>query len=104
MRTATLIFAAAMLTACAPAAFTTDDARAAMKARMERSVTKKVEVHAIHGLELSQCDGTAAKGTVTCLVKMDVSFDFDGLTQRNEDTARIRFVRESGQWVAYPAP
>ena len=94
----------ALLTACAPASLSSDDARGAMKARMERPGANEVKVQQIHALDLSDCTDTAATGTVTCQVRMDVSFDFGGVTQRDADSERIRFVREEGTWVAYPAP
>ncbi len=93
----------ALLTACAPASLSSDDARAAMKARMERPGGAQVKVQQMHEFELSECTDTAATGTVTCQVQMDVSFDYGGVTQRDAGAERIRFVREAGTWVAYPA-
>ena len=91
-----------LLTSCAPADLATDDARAAMKARMERPGATQVKVQQVHQFELSECTDTAGTGTVTCQVRMDVSFELDGVTQRDDDTAPIRLVREGGRWVAYP--
>lgn len=104
MRTATitLVIATALLCACAPGGFSEDDARAAMTARMERPGATPVKVQQIHALELSECTDTASTGTVTCRVRMDVSFDFGGVTQRDDDSEKVRFVRESGRWVAQP--
>ena len=104
MRLALTLPTLTLLAACAPASLSTDDARAAMTARMERPGATAVKVQQIHELELSECTDTAASGTVTCLVKMDVSFDFGGVTQRDADSERIRFVREGGQWTAQPLP
>lgn len=103
MRTASLslIFVAALLTACAPATLSTDDARAAMQARMERPGATAVKVQQMHVFELSECTDTAATGTVTCQVQMDVSFDYGGVSQRDAGSEAIRFVREDGRWVAY---
>ena len=106
MKSATMVtlLSAALLAACAPAAFTTDDARAAMTARMERPGANAVKVQQIHTLELSECTDTVASGTVTCTVAMDVSFETGGVTHRDADTAPIRFVREGSQWTAQPLP
>jgi hypothetical protein len=93
----------ALLTACAPASLSSSDAREAMKARMERAGATQVKVQQMHEFELSDCTDTAATGTVTCRVQMDVSFDYGGVTQRDAGAERIRFVREDGTWVAYPA-
>ena len=106
MKTATMVtlFSAALLAACAPGRFTEEDARAAMTARMERPGANAVKVQQIHALELSECTDTADSGTVTCRVRMDVSFDYDGVTQRDADSERIRFVREGSRWTAQPLP
>jgi hypothetical protein len=93
----------ALLAACAPASLSSDDARAAMKARMERPGATQVKVQQMHTFELADCTDTAATGTVTCQVRMDVSFDYGGVTQRDAGADRIRFAREDGTWVAYPA-
>lgn len=103
MRPILAIATLALLAACAPASLSTDDARAAMTARMERPGASQVKVQQMHAFELSECTDTAATGTVTCRVRMDVSFDYGGVTQRDDGAERIRFVRESGAWAAYPA-
>jgi hypothetical protein len=102
MRHALTLPALVLLAACAPASLSTSDARAAMTARMERPGATAVKVQEIHVFELTECTDTVATGTVTCQVRMDVSFDFGGVTQRDADSAPIRFVREDGRWVAYP--
>ena len=94
----------ALLTACAPAELTEADARVAMQARMERPGAREVKVLEIHAFELRACaDATDGPG-VACEVRMDVSFTVDGASQRGDDTRRMRFARESGRWIAYPAP
>ena len=98
-----LMFAAALLTACAPATLTADDARAAMKARMERPGPRAVKVLKIHEFALTDCADAVGQDGVACSVQMDVGFTVDGAEQRDKATQRMRFVRESGQWVAYPA-
>lgn len=105
MRTAPfcLMFAAALLTACAPAALTADDARAAMKQRMERPGPRAVKVLQIHEFALSDCTDAVGQDGVACRVQMDVGFTVDGAEQRDNATQRMRFVREAGRWVAYPA-
>ena len=93
------------VSACTPAAPNPDQARAAMKARMERPAgDRRVTVEKIHALDLSGCKAaTGAAGTV-CQVEMDVNFSVDGEKQRSKDSDRMRFVREDGEWRAYPAP
>lgn len=104
MRTTILAFLLVLpLPACAPAELTEADARVAMQARMERAAAREVKVQAIHSFALSDCaDASDAAGRV-CQVQMDVSFTVDGAPQRGDDTQPMRFVRESGKWVAYPA-
>ena len=103
MRLTLALATLALLTACAPATLSAEDARAAMTARMERHAATPVKVLEIHALDLSECTKTAGTGTVTCRVRMDVSFDYGGVTERDDDVDQIRFVREAGTWVAYPA-
>lgn len=92
------------LPACAPAELTEADARIAMQARMERAGAREVKVLEIHSFALRDCADAAGKPGVACEVQMDVSFTVDGAPQRGDDAQRMRFVRESGRWVAYPLP
>lgn len=93
----------ALLTACAPATLTADDARAAMKERMERPGPRAVKVLQIHEFAITGCADAVGQEGVACSVQMDVGFTVDGAEQRDKATRRMRFVHEAGQWVAYPA-
>ena len=92
------------LTACAPATLSTDDARAAMTARMERPGTRVVKVLQIHEFALTECADADGQDGVACNVQMDVAFTVDGAEQRDNATQRMRFARESGKWTAHPHP
>lgn len=97
-----LIVAATLLSACAPSTLSTEDARAAMQARMERAGERAVKVLNIHSFELTDCAPAEGQEGVACQVRMDVSFTVNEAPQRDDATQRMRFVRESGRWVAYP--
>ena len=76
---------------------------AAMKQRMERPGPRAVKVLQIHEFALSDCTDAVGQDGVACRVQMDVGFTVDGAEQRDNATQRMRFVREAGRWVAYPA-
>jgi hypothetical protein len=97
-----LMIAAALLAACAPASLSTDDARAAMKARMERPAARVVKVLEIRSFALTDCADAVGQDGVACTVQMDVGFTVDGAEQRDSGTQRMRFVRASGKWTAHP--
>jgi hypothetical protein len=93
---------ASLLSACAPAELTEADARTAMQARMERAGERAVKVLEMHSFELTDCAPAEGQEGVACQVRMDVSFTVNEAPQRDDATQRMRFVRESGRWVAYP--
>ena len=93
-----------LLSACAPDAETptADDARIAMKARMENSKSADVKVTELRELALSGCAPAPSDPGVICEVQMDVVFTVDGLPNRSNDRDRMRFVHEPEGWKAYP--
>ena len=94
--------AAALLVACAPGPPRESEARAAMTARLEASSKGAVKVDEIHALKLRNCAPAEGAEGMVCELAMDVSLVLDGETIRSQDTGPMRFVREGGEWTAYP--
>jgi hypothetical protein len=94
--------ALAMLTACAPSWPTPDQARDALVVRMERPAAREVKVDAVSAFELKDCRVPEKGPGVLCAVSMEVAFTLDGEPMTSADAQEVRFVRESGNWVAYP--
>jgi hypothetical protein len=97
-----LIASLVLLGGCAPSWPTPDQARNALMVRMERPAERKVTVTKVESFELTDCREPEKGPGVLCSVKMGVAFAVDGEAMRSEDAQAVRFVRESGNWVAYP--
>lgn len=90
------------LAGCATDLPTDEEAGRAMAARMEAASSRAVKVREIHALDLAACVPALGAEGVHCQVAMDVSFELDGALQRSKDLGPMRFVREGGEWKAYP--
>ena len=97
-----LLACAVLLSGCAPSWPTPDQARDALVVRMERPAERKVEVTRVEAFALENCRAADKGPGVLCDVRMDVSFQLDGEAVRSDESQPVRFVRESGNWVAYP--
>ena len=91
-----------LLAGCAPSWPSPDQARDALVVRMERPAERKVTVTQVASFELTDCREPEKGPGVLCSVKMDVAFTLDGEPVRSDEAQDVRFVRESGNWVAYP--
>ena len=91
-----------LLAACTPPRPTPDQARDALVVRMERPGERRIKVDRVEVFELSDCREPDKGPGVMCAVRMDVSFAIDGQPMRSDEAQAVRFVRESGNWVAYP--
>lgn len=91
-----------VLAGCAADQPTSEEAGRAMAARMEAASSRAVKVREIHALNLAACVPALGAEGVHCQVSMDVSFELDGSLQRSKDLGPMRFVREGGEWKAYP--
>lgn len=92
----------ALLAGCAPSWPTPDQARDALVVRMERPGERQVKVTEITAFSLSDCRAPQKGPGIVCTVAMEVAFTLDGQAMASEDAQEVRFVRESGNWVAYP--
>jgi hypothetical protein len=90
------------LAGCAADRPTGEEAGRAMATRMEAASSRAVKVREIHALDLAACVPALGAEGVHCQVSMDVSFELDGSLQRSKDLGPMRFVREGGEWKAYP--
>lgn len=92
----------ALLSGCAPSWPTADQARDALVVRMERPGARQIKVTEVAAFTLSDCREPHKGPGVLCAVAMDVRFTVDGQLARSDEAQDVRFVRESGNWVAYP--
>lgn len=92
----------ALLAGCAPSWPTSDQARDALVVRMERPGERQVKVTGVTAFSLTQCRSPEKGPGVLCAVAMEVAFTLDGEPMASRDAQEVRFVRESGNWVAYP--
>lgn len=92
----------ALLAGCAPSWPTPDQARDALVVRMERPGERQIKVTEVTAFSLSDCRAPEKGPGVLCAVAMDVKFTIDGEAVQSDEGQEVRFVRESGNWVAYP--
>ena len=92
----------ALLAGCAPSWPTADQARDALVVRMERPGERQVRVTEVTAFTLGDCREPEKGPGVLCAVAMEVAFTLDGQAMASKDAQEMRFVRESGNWVAYP--
>ena len=92
----------ALLAGCAPSWPTPDQARDALVVRMERPGARQIKVTEVAAFTLSDCREPGKGPGVLCAVAMDVRFTVDGQAVQSNEAQEVRFVRESGNWVAYP--
>lgn len=90
------------LAGCAPSWPAPDQARDALVVRMERPAARVVKVTQVRAFSLENCRKPEKGPGVLCAVQMDVAFTVDGQSAESDEGQDVRFVRESGNWVAYP--